>query len=62
LGSVTVGVLLGAVALNLVRLNQRFLLGRPVAAPITEQIRAMIAAHPSIESVHSIRSEWVGHP
>ncbi len=60
LASIVIGLLLGFVAVTLVRMNQRFLLGSAVDPEIDEGIRQILAARPSIEAVHRVQSRWVG--
>lgn len=60
LASVVIGLLLGFVAVTLVRMNQRFLLGSAVDPEIDDGVRQILAARDSIEDVHRIQSRWVG--
>jgi len=60
LAGVSISCLLAAMGLVLVRLNQRFLLGQAVDADIIAGIEKMLLAHPSIDSVHSVQSQWTG--
>lgn len=52
--------LLGAMGIYLVRLNQNFLLGQSVEPEITNEIRNILMARPSVEGVHSVQSQWNG--
>lgn len=58
--SIGIGGLLGCVAIYLVRLNQRLLLGLSVDDEIEEDINSMLMSRPSIEAVHSVQSQWAG--
>ena len=58
--SISIGGLLGCVAIYLVRLNQRLLLGLSVDDEIEDDINNMLMSRPSIETVHSVQSQWVG--
>ena len=60
LASITIGLLLAAVAIFLVRLNQRFLIGQAVDPEIATGIHELLVQMPSIESVHSVQSRWIG--
>ena len=60
LASICIGVLLGVVALVLVRLNQRYLLGHAIDPEIDEGIRQILLARPSIEAAVLLQSRWVG--
>ena len=56
LASITVGGMLGFVALSLVRLNQRFLMGLAVDTEIQKNISNMLLHRPSIEAVSRVLS------
>ncbi len=58
--SLVIGLLLGFVAVTLVRMNQRFLIGSAVDPEIDAGIRAILVSRPSIDYVHRIQSRWVG--
>ena len=60
LASCGVGITLGAVAIYLARMNQRFLLGQAIDKEIEVGIRRIILARPSIQAVHSIQTQWLG--
>ena len=60
LASCGVGITLGAVAIYLARMNQRFLLGQAIDTEIVSGIRRIILARPSIQAVHSIQTQWLG--
>lgn len=60
LASIVIGLLLGMVAVILVRMNQRFLLGSAVDPEIDAGIREILASRASIEAVHRVQSRWVG--
>ena len=60
IASIAIGGMLGAVALTLVRTNQRFLLGQSVEKSITSDIKAIILARPAVERVYEVQSQWLG--
>ncbi|KAJ0412637.1 hypothetical protein ATCC90586_002267 [Pythium insidiosum] len=60
LASISIGALLGGVAVTLIRLNQRYLLGQSVEPEIEEGIRELLLARPSIDAVYAVQSQWVG--
>jgi zinc transporter 9 len=60
MASILIGLLLGAVALYLVRMNQRYLLGSAVDEDTLASIRHLLDHRASIESVHSVQTRWVG--
>jgi solute carrier family 30 (zinc transporter), member 9 len=60
LASVSIGVLLGGVAVTLIRLNQKYLLGQSVEPEIEQGIRELLLARPSIDAVYAVQSQWVG--
>jgi zinc transporter 9 len=60
LASIAIGVLLGGVAVHLVRLNQRFLMGKSIEPEMELEIREMLLARPGIDAVHAVQSQWLG--
>ncbi|KDO16413.1 hypothetical protein SPRG_18062 [Saprolegnia parasitica CBS 223.65] len=58
--SIGIGCLLGGVAVSLIRMNQRFLLGQSVDAEIEQGIKALLLSRPSIDNVYAVQSQWVG--
>ena len=54
-----IGFLLGGVALRLVRLNQRFLLGASVDDAIVNDIRGMLKKRPAINAVYDVQTQWL---
>ncbi|CAI5717345.1 unnamed protein product [Peronospora farinosa] len=60
LASVSIGVLLGGVAVSLICLNQKYLLGQSVEPEIENGIRELLLARPSIDNVYAVQSQWVG--
>ncbi|CAI5717287.1 unnamed protein product [Peronospora farinosa] len=60
LASVSIGVLLGGVAVSLICLNQKYLLGQSVEPEIENGIRESLLARPSIDNVYAVQSQWVG--
>jgi zinc transporter 9 len=55
-----ISALMGTMGLYLVRLNQRYLLGRSVDAEIIAGIKEILMSRSSIEEVHSVQSQWNG--
>jgi len=60
LAGIGVSGLLAAMGVYLARLNQKYLLGQAVDTEITEGIRRILAARPSIDEVHDEQSQWIG--
>lgn len=60
IASISIGLLLGGVAVSLIRLNQKFLLGQSVEPDIENGIRELLLARPSIDNVYAVQSQWVG--
>ncbi|UIZ29618.1 hypothetical protein KXD40_002873 [Peronospora effusa] len=60
LASVSIGVLLGGVAVSLIRLNQKYLLGQSVEPEIENGICELLLARPSVDNVYAVQSQWVG--
>ena len=60
LGSIIVGVLLGAVAIFLISRNRDFLVGLKVSDSMHEYVLSELNAHPDIDSVSYLHLEWVG--
>ena len=58
--SIAIGGLLGGVAVYLVRMNQRLLLGQSVDRATEKNIQSLLMSRPAIEAVHSVQSQWVG--
>lgn len=58
--SISIGVLLGGVAVTLIRLNQKYLLGQSVEPEIEKGIRELLLSRPSIDNVYAVQSQWVG--
>ncbi|MFW6775032.1 cation diffusion facilitator family transporter [Nocardioides sp. CPCC 205120] len=60
LGSIAVGLLLGVVALFLIRRNMDYLLGESVPAALRERLQGLVADHPSVARVTYLHLEYVG--
>ncbi len=60
LAGLSVSMLLAGMGLTLARLNQRFLLGQAVDKDIVDGINEILMQRDSIESVHSVQSQWTG--
>ncbi|TMW58687.1 hypothetical protein Poli38472_010246 [Pythium oligandrum] len=60
IASISIGALLGGVAVTLIRLNQKYLLGQSVEPEIEKGIRELLLARPSIDNVYAVQSQWVG--
>ena len=56
IGSISIGILLGAVAIWLIQRNRSLLVGASIPAAEAELLRDTIAAHPSVENVASVRA------
>ena len=59
-GSILVGLLLGAVAVLLIDRNRRFLVGQPASDAITDSVLAVLLARDEIEKVTYLHLEFVG--
>lgn len=60
LGSIIVGVLLGAVAIFLISRNRDFLVGYKVSDSMHDYALSELLNHPDIDSVSYLHLEWVG--
>ena len=60
LGSIVVGLLLGAVAIFLISRNRDFLVGHRVSDRMHNYVLSTLIDHPDIESVSYLHLEWVG--
>ena len=60
LGSILIGVLMGAAGLTLINLNRRFLAGVPLPAQRREMAVRAIEQHPQVERVTYFFAEFVG--
>lgn len=60
LGSIIVGLLLGAVAIFLISRNRDFLVGHRVSDRMHHYVLSELLDHPDIDSVSYLHLEWVG--
>ncbi|WP_201585665.1 cation diffusion facilitator family transporter [Psychrobacter jeotgali] len=60
LGSIIVGLLLGAVAIFLISRNRDFLVGHKVSDSMHRYVLGELLSHPDIDSVSYLHLEWVG--
>ena len=60
IGSILVGVLLGAVAVVLIDRNRRFLTGEPGSGALRDAVTARIAELPEVSTVRFVRLEYTG--
>jgi len=56
LGSITIGLLLGAVAIWLIRRNAQLLVGSSIPAPIRAQVLRIIEQNPAVEEVVDLKT------
>ena len=56
LGSITIGLLLGAVAIWLIRRNAQLLVGSSIPSPIREQVLRIIEQDPAVEEVVDLKT------
>lgn len=59
-GSIAIGLLLGALALFLIRKNKDYLLGRSMDAAVSEDLVKVIADHEAVEGVHDVKATVMG--
>ena len=60
LGSIIVGLLLGAVAIFLISRNRDFLVGHKVSNKMHRYVLGKLLEHPDVDSVSYLHLEWVG--
>jgi zinc transporter 9 len=60
LASIAIGGMLGGVAVRLVTMNQRYLLGHAVDDDTVTAIERIIMGRPSIDSVRDVQTQWFG--
>ena len=56
IGSISIGILLGAVAIWLIQRNRSLLVGASIPGGDAERLHETISAHPSIDSITSVRA------
>lgn len=59
-GSIAVGLLLGAVAIFLMRRNMAYLLGEGVSRRMQQEVLGILLAHPQVDRVTYLHVEYVG--
>jgi len=59
-GSIAIGILLGFVAVFLIRRNRQFLVGESLAPEFVAKVLTTLLAHPEIERVTYLHLEYVG--
>ncbi|CAM9832460.1 unnamed protein product [Chrysoparadoxa australica] len=59
-GGIIIGSMLGGIAVVLIRLNQRFLIGSSVDREIEEGIENILLARNATDAVSSVQTQWVG--
>lgn len=59
-GSILVGVLLGVIAVFLIKRNSQFLIGQTAMAPVRAAILRGLLEHPDIDRVTYLHAEYVG--
>ena len=60
IGSIAIGVLLGVVALILIQLNRRFLIGQSPSPRIRDAVLRLLTEEPEVASVSYLHLEYVG--
>ena len=60
IGSILIGLLLGALALFLIRKNKSYLLGRAMDPAKREDLEKAISEHEAVESVHDVKATVIG--
>jgi cation diffusion facilitator family transporter len=59
-GSIAIGVLLGVVAIVLIQLNRRFIIGQSPSPRVQAAVLRMLAAHEHVSTVSYLHLEYVG--
>lgn len=60
IGSILVGLLLGVIAINLIRRNSSFLTGEGGTPYLEREILRALVEHPDVERVSFLHTEWIG--
>ena len=60
LASIAIGGMLGGVAMQLVRMNKRYLMGHTVEGSVLSGIQRILLSRPSIEAVGDVQSQYTG--
>jgi zinc transporter 9 len=60
LAGISVGLLLAGVAVKLVQINHKFLIGQAVDEEIVADIRSILRGRAGINAVYDIQSQWIG--
>jgi zinc transporter 9 len=59
-GGLGVSAIMGCMGIYLASINHQYLLGQAVDAHITEDIKRIMLARPSVDDVHNVQSQWMG--
>ncbi len=60
IGSIIIGLLLGAIAVFLIRKNMDYLLGRAVSPELQQKMLDVLGQQPSVEAIHDVKATVIG--